>query len=428
MSFSYKEITNGVTFGCFKDERYKTNRISVNFVTEATADNITVNALIPRLLKKGYKGLNNNIDFYRELEDLYGATVSAGVQKRGDMQILTVSASAIDSKYSLKGENLQKLISELLCKVIFTPMSDENGFDRDNVTMEKRSLKEDIEGELNEKRLYVINKATTLMCGNESYGLPKYGFIDKVDAITPDMAYTQYLDILNSSKIYIMFTGCGDSVSAENIFTKAFKDSNRSFKTKIESKTHQKLAKPVEQTEELPVNQAKMVLGYSSGIKPTDEILPAARLMCTVLGGTPSSKLFENVREKMSLCYYCAARIDSFKGIILIDCGIENDNIEKARKAIIDQFEDMKKGNFEEDKIEFAKLSLSNSYKSLYESDFATESFYLTKLLLNNVLTPEEEMKKIDKVTKEQIVEAANKFDFEACFILKGNGDTEDDE
>lgn len=419
------EIADGVFFNTVTDERFKTNRISVNIITELKENSVTTNALISQLLKKGFKGCETYTELNRKLEQLYGAYIESDVQKRGDYQIITVAITGIDDKFTLDNEKISRELSEILCNLVLNPVIEGDGFKKDYVELEKKALIDTIEAELNEKRIYALNNAIKLMCKNEPYGLPKYGFKDKVDEITASSAKKQYDEIIKKSRIEIIFTGCGDDSSAIEVMKEKLNSAPRSYAEPIKTTKHIQQGDIKEETERIAVNQSKLVLGFSSGTAENDKAVAATRLMNSILGGTPSSKLFVNVREKLSLCYYCAARYDIMKGIITIDSGVETQNIEKAKTAILEQLEEIKKGNFTDEETSFAILSLKNSFSSVYESDSVIESYYLGKRLISSSLTPDDEKKQLDNVTREEIIEAAKNVKLDTIYLLTENGEKE---
>lgn len=415
------EISSGVNFNAITDKRFKTNRISINFVTKLDKKLVTTNALIPQLLKKGYEGCNNFTELNRKLENLYGAFINADVQKKGDYQILTLCITGIDDRFSLENESIIQKMSEILCNMAFKPIIKDGGFPKEQVDLEKNYLMDSIDAELNEKRLYAINNAINLMCKDEPYGLPVHGFKDKVSDITPKSAKEQYDKVIKTSRIEIIFSGCGDDSKALGVFKEAISTVSRKYLEIEPIKVHPANAKVNEDTEIMKVSQSKMVLGFSSGVTIKDMQAPAMRLMVAVLGGTPSAKLFVNVREKLSLCYYCAAHYDITKGIVLIDSGVENKNIKKAKEEIIVQLNLIKNGEFTDDEISNATLALKNAFSSVYEHLSSIESFYLGQILSGINSSPDAEKLKLDSITRQDIINAANKVNLDTVYVLTGN-------
>jgi len=298
----------------------------------------------------------------------------------------------------------------------------ENGvFRLDEVKLEKTALIDTIDSEINEKRIYAINNLVKLMCNNEPFGIPKYGFKEKVNNMTPELIKESYDNLIRNARIEIMFTGCGNDNIALDVFSNAFKKTKRNYSNLKKISTHRKQDSIVEKTDKLSVSQSKMVLGFANGLAGDDKLVTATKLAVAVLGGTPSAKLFVNVREKLSLCYYCAARYDRFKGIMMIDCGVESENIEMARKEILVQLDCIKAGEITDEEMKNAVLSLKNALTSIYDSDSSIESWYLGQILGGTNISPKQESDKLEGIDKNNVIEAANRINLDAVYILTGN-------
>lgn len=414
-------ITNGVNFHSIIDDRFKTNKISIHFIQKISRETVTTNALIPQILRKGYKGCENFTMFNRELEELYGASVTAYVSKVGDYHDLTLSITTLDDKFALENEEISKKAAEILIKMAFSPIVEGDGFSEKDVKLEKASLIDTIQAELNEKRVYAVNQMTRLMLKDSPAGIPTNGFIEDIESITPQSAKKQYDNIIKNAKIEIMYVGCGGDANAVDVFKDAFANISRDYKDLAPTEEYKSTTESLkEKTERIEVNQSKLVMGFSSGVSYEDDDVYAMRLACTILGGTTSSKFFLNVREKLQLCYYCAARFNSAKGIVSIDSGIENDKVETAKVAILNEIEDMKKGNFTDDDMKFALLSIKNSLSSVFESKYSIESYFLNQIIFNKNNTPEMEKDIFDKITRDEVIAVAQKIKIDTVYLLTG--------
>lgn len=425
MTNQIKTVTlgDGIRFSSVRDQRFKSNRISINFFNPLDSETVTVNALIPQLLKKGFAGCDNFTAFNQQLEELYGACVEADIHKKGDMQVTTVAITVLDDSFALDEEKISCLAAKILASMVFNPIIENNAFRSSDVEIEKKALIDAIEAELNEKRTYAINSAIRLMCEGEPYGIPRYGYKEKVDAITPVEVKKCYDELIKTAMIEVMFVGCGDESGALGVLKECFGSLSRSYSKAVETSAHNLNQEKKEKTEIMEVNQSKLVMGFAGNITALDPLAPAMRMAIAILGGTPSSKLFVNVREKMSLCYYCAARYDLLKGVLIIDSGVENQNIEKAKAEILVQLDDVKAGTFTDEDQEFALLYLKNAYSSIFEYDGSIEAFYLGQLMLNTLLSPEDEKRLLDSVTKGDIMKAAESISLDTIYLLTGKGE-----
>ena len=174
-----------------------------------------------------------------------------------------------------------------------------------------------------------------------------------------------------------------------------------------------------EQTEYFDVSQSKLCMGFKTGEGADSKLINAMRVMIAMLGGTPTSKLFTNVRETMQLCYYCSSHFERSKGAVIIDSGVDQDNIEKAKEAILDQVRQLQEGEFTEEEMIYAKLSLQNSFRSAEESDFGLQRYYLSALALGTeVCLPSQQTPGIMAVTEEEIIEAAKLLKLDTVYLL----------
>ncbi len=416
-----EQIGNGVWFHTLRDSRFKTNRISVHFLSPLCVDTAASNALISKVLRRSSEQYPDYQSLAKALEHLYGAYIESGVQKRGDCQIVTTAITGIDDRFSFDNTAVSAQMAQMLSGILIHPVVMHHALNPRYVETEKKSLIESIEALVNEKRAYAVTRALRALCDGQAHGIPVYGEKEEVKALTGEQLLTRYMQLIKQCPVHIFFTGCGDDMPAKQIFAKAFSGIERE---PLSVSCFSPLAeKPFfKQTETLDVAQAKMVLLMRSPILGNDDRLSAMRVAVSILGGTPTSKLFLNVREKESLCYYCAARYDSYKGIMAIDCGVEEDQCEQAKEAILKQVEALKAGDFTEEEIEYAKQSLANGYRCVFESDVSAEGFFFSQLLLQTNATPEEQFEEMMKVQKEDVIQAAQTLSMSLVYVLRGEG------
>lgn len=416
------KIADNVNFHAVIDNRFKRNRITVNFITPLDLNDVSANALVINILKNGHADCPEYTELAKTLQGLYGAALFSGIEKRGDMQVCHVTVSGIDNKYALDGEDIITDITTLLKQVLFNPLIENGGFREKYIEIEKAQLIDMIESEINEKRVFAINSAVKAMAKDSPFGIPKYGFVEQVNALTSEQILTAYKKLVNNSKIDIAFTGCGDYNKALKVFEGVFADASVK---RVELGQNSPLPhKPEQQeiVEKMNVAQAKLVMGFTTGIDNNGDLVVPLKIMVAIFGATPFSKLFNNVREKLQLCYYCAARYDKVKGIMLVDSGVEFPNIEKARAEILVQLDLMKKGEFTDDEMNNAVLSVKNSLHSVYDSASSVESWYMSQMFDNQMLTPSKELEKVAKVTRQDIIDAANTVRLDTVYTLTGIG------
>ncbi len=419
-----KNIYSGVNLNIIESGKFKTNYMSVCFVVPVEKENIHLTALLPKVLARGCEKYKDMAKISERLEYLYSSGISPIFAKRAQSLVVGFSADFIKDSFIPEGKSLLDDVSELLFGLIFEPFTDGKAFLPNYVESEKNDLVNIINARINNKAAYAKEKCTEAMFGEHPYGLGEYGNSEDVKKITPAQLYERYREIIDTAPIEIFFNGECDEEKLSGIIEKYIKDMprrnteypGREFLTGSPDSVK-------ELEEEMPVAQGKLVMGLRmGGINVCSEDSAAFSVFNELFGGSPSSKLFMNVREAMSLCYYCRSMPDQYMSAMFISSGIETENKEKAKKAILDQLEAVKKGDFTEEDIEDAKRSIKNSYKEIDDSAHALCVWYLSRMIMGSGGNPDEIVERIMRVTKEDIVKAANKVELDTIYFIKGTG------
>ncbi len=415
-------IGEGINFRSIQDSRFKTVRMSIHFMLPLEQDHAAANALLPFVMCRASKEYPDFTRLSRRLAELYGASLSAEVQKFGDVQVLSISMVSLADSYTLYHENLSKELTELLCSIVFDPPFDSNGlFSAEDFHQEQRQALETIDAEFNDKRTYAKQRCEQVMCANERYGIRRYGSRKAVATLQCGDVTNAWKRVIQNAKIEIMVLGNCNPQPVCDVFASAFAKLDRNTPDSCDTEIIKAAKECKEISEHMEVAQSKLVMGFRAGAQLDTPEETAARLMVTILGGTPHSKLFLNVREKLSLCYYCAARFNSIKDLIFIESGVETKNLADARKEILTQWQEICDGNITDAEIQSAKLSICNSYRTIGDYLGGLESWYLTQTFRPNIQTPEEAAEEINTVTKEEIVAAANRVTLDTVYQLIGN-------
>jgi len=417
-----RSVCDGVNFRSVRDTKFKTVRMSVNFLLPIQKQTAASNAILPFLLSRASREYPDFTKLGERLAELYGAELNADVQKLGDVQLLSLSASGIADRYALHGESISTELSKLLCSILFDPPFENGLFPQDGFEQEKRQTIELIDSEYNDKRTYARQRCEEIMCKNEPYGINRYGSKEDIKNLKREELTDVWRYMIQHAKIEIMVLGDCDPQPVFEGFYDSFQKLGKRSAVACPTENVKKADQVNDVTEQMDIAQSKLVLGFRTAISLQDEQVEAVKLMVTLFGGTPSSKLFLNVREKLSLCYYCSAMFISMKGIMLVQSGVETKNVDKAKEEILFQLEEIKKGNFDDDEINAAKLSMCNNYRSLSDSLGGLEAWYLSQTFANYVKRPEEEAAIISSVTRQQIIDAANMVTLDTVYRLVGNG------
>lgn len=419
ITFNKESLYNGIDFSSLVDKRFKTNLISIWIIDKLSDENAPYNALLMSFISKSNKKYPDITLLNKKLSSLYGASLSGTTSKVGDNQFMMLGMSCIADKYALDSEKLTSESVDILMDCLLNPNVENNGFSEKLFNPIKQELIDDIEAIINDKRSYALMKTSKISMKGEPSSIRSCGEKEYAENITPVSAYERYLELLKTSEIKIVFVGSECPSEVKEKIKERLSVINRNFKGKTTSEFSPAKAEPVFETELLDVMQSKMVMSF----KCSDRNSHAVRLMTAIFGATPFSKLFVNVREKMSLCYYCAARYDEVKGVLNVDSGVEQENIEKARTEILNQLESMKKGEFTDEEMNNSLLSLINAAKSMNDSAASLASWYLKQDVMGTNYSPEEEIEHLKSVTREDIIKAASSLTLDTVYVLTKKGD-----
>lgn len=412
-----RKIADGVYFSSITDKRYKKNLISVAFSTQLSEDTATENVIVPVLLTKCNSKLPTYKAFNNKMSRLYASGIGGTAGRQYDLQTISFGAYYLDDIYALSGEKMTGVMTDILIDCLTSPVTENGVFSEKFVELEKKTVIDNIETAINDKRSYAIERAMKTICKGEPASVCSYGTVEKAKLITPDSAYKAYRRMLETMPCEIICTGCSDFEGVAEKFAAAFEKVGRHDIENTTIALSPVKTQTEEVTERLTVNQSKLVLGFKSHSDDDAALV----LLQKIFGGTTSSKLFRNVREKMSLCYYCSAARNDLKGIMLVNSGVENENIEKTKEAVIDQLEEIKNGNFTNEDINFAEMAIKNDFKSVADSAGNVSNWYFDCIRKNDIVTPEEKLGRYLGVSKERIIAAAKSMVLDSVYVLTGN-------
>lgn len=412
-----RKIADGVYFSSITDKRYKKNLISVAFSTQLNEDTATENVIVPVLLTKCNSNLPTYKMFNNKMSRLYASGIGGAATRQYDLQTLSFGAYYLDDAYALSSEKMTAVMTDIMIDCLTSPVTENGVFSAKFTELEKKTVIDNIETAINDKRSYAIERAMKTICKGEPASVCSYGTVEKAQQITPDSAYKAYRRMIETMPCEIICTGCSDFDGVAEKFAAAFEKVGRHDIENTTIAISPIKDKTEEVTERLTVNQSKLVLGFKSHSDDDAALV----ILQKIFGGTTSSKLFQNVREKMSLCYYCSAARNDLKGIMLVNSGVENENIEKTKNAVIDQLEEIKNGNFTNEDINFAEMAIKNDFKSVADSAGNVSNWYFDCIRKNDIITPEEKLERYLGVSKERIIAAAKSMVLDSVYVLTGN-------
>ena len=418
-------VADGVRLHYLPLDKFKTNFMSVSFAAPLEAGTNAMNSLIPNILLRGSEKYPDMAALNRRLDYLYAAGISTRCSKRGDVQVFGFCADILDSSFAIDGEDITSEMTDILAELIFHPVTGDGAFDPDYVESEKTNQIDAINSVVNNPAAYAYRRCIGEMCRDERFGLTENGTAEDTAACTPEGLYRQYKYALKHYGVEIFFAGRCDIDKLAERFSQLF-SYEREPLALPETEIIRAAKKTNSQKEDMPVSQGKLVIGLRTGVTLHDPEYPAMVLFNAMFGGAVTSKLFINVREKMSLCYYCQSSYEAPKGLLMVQSGIEVKNRGEAEKAIFDQLEAIRRGDFTDEEFENALLCLIDSYSELSDSARGLEVWYLGRIISGLSDNPADVVERLRGVTRDEVIAAAKKLSVDTIYFL--NGTLEGDE
>ena len=421
MEYNQTEVKQGIKLHTIKTDKFKTNLIAVFLTTSLTRENVTKNSLIPAILRRGSKKLKTQEELSKTLEEMYGASFDCGIDKTGDNQVIRFYIETVNDNYLPKKEEILQKSIETLLEIVFNPYEENGGFKKEYVSQEKTNMKKRIDGRKDNKARYSLDRCIEEMYKDKPYGLYKFGYVEDLEKIDEKNLYEYYKTLIQSCKIDIFVSGLVDdnvlNSVENNEIIKLLNERKAEFnELRLEAKP--KKEKETVVTENMDVTQGKLLVGLDVDIDNID-LKYVAMIYNSILGGSANSKMFQNVREKAHLAYVANSMYFKYKGNIIVNCGIEIANYEKALDLIKKQIKDMEAGSFTDEEVENAKKGLIAAIKTIDDEQDSGITFYFGQELTNINVSIEEYMKKIEDVTRQEVQDIAKKININTIYFLR---------
>lgn len=404
-------------------DKFKTGCVSVSMALPMD-ERMAANSLLVYLLKRSCKAYPELSLLSGRLDELYGAVLGAGVSKNGEAQVLTLSITSLADKFALEGESIQLEAAQLLADIIFKPNVKNGSFGAESLAMEKRLLIQRIEEEMNDKRTYAFNKCISYMCQNEAYGKDKYGTVEEIENVKMADVYDAWKNLLSTAVFQITVVGAADADKVASVFEKHFEKIERK-PVEIETVFIQRGRRFNHFEEKFPVNQGKLVMGFRAGMQHRRDNIFAMTVMNDIFGMGTYSKLFMNIREKMSLAYYCWSRLVASKGIVLVESGIDTDKERKVSAEVLSQLSDLRNGKTDPEVLESSKRALRE--KHTFTTPEGILGWYSAQVTCDEIITPDEMVSGIEQVTMDDVCAAAKKLSIDTIFMLSAQEEAENE-
>ncbi len=431
MEYSRSEIMSGVTLTHIRSDKFKTACLSVNLLTQLKRETASMNALLPLVLRRGTALYGDMEAISRRLDELYGAAIEPVIRRIGEIQCVGFIASVPEEDFLPAGSGTLRGVCELLGQLLLTPKTRGGLLLPDYVDSEREKLLEMIRARLNDKLGWAVSRCIEEMCCCEDFAVDRLGDEESAEAIRYQKLTKQYRALLQSSPIEIFYCGRADKKRVEDLLHDAFAALPRGeidYEIGTDLRLNALEDEPREYTELMNVAQSKLVIGWRLGEAMEEPDFAALRVFASLFGGSTASKLFTNVREKLSLCYFASCVADLHKGLLLAYAGTDAERSEEARKEIFAQLAAIGNGEITDEELEAARADVRSSLRAVLDSQGSMEGFCLSAALAGADYTPEELGELCADVTKEQLAAIAQGCECDMVYLLAPDGGEEDGE
>lgn len=431
MEIKRSEIMPGVNLSYLWSDKFKTSCLSLTMLTQLQRDTASMNALIPLVLRRGTTRNPDMESLSARLDELYGTAIEPVVRRIGEIQCLGFYASIPEPEYLPGHEDVLGAAAELLGELLLFPATRGGLLLPQYVDSEREKAEDMIKGRVNDKRSYSLTRCIEEMCCYEDFAVGRLGSLDDMRSVNYKKLTKQYRALLQTAPIEIFYCGKAPKkrlVSAlrDALSTLPRGEIDYDIGTDVRMNSVEEQPRYVE--EELEVTQGKLVIGWRLGECMDEPDYPALYVFNAVFGSGAASKLFVNVRERLSLCYYASSLLDLHKGLMLVASGIEFDNFDAARDEIFAQLEAVKNGDISESELAAARSGVASELRSICDSQGELEGFYLSLALDGLDCSPEELAELCEQVSLEDITDIANSLECDMIYFLKGEASEEDED
>ena len=412
-----KKLADGVNLTYLPARKFKTSLLSAQFVTPLQDRTAAAHALLPAVLRRGTVSCPDMGSLAARLDRLYGAGIDYTVRKKGESQCVGFVASLIDDSFAPGGEKLLEPVAALLGELVCDPATERGRFVTSYFESEKNNLLDAIRSLINDKRDYADRRLLQELCAGEPYGLFRLGSEETAEKLQPKKLYSQYRELISTSQLELFYSGSAELSRVESALQSAFAGLPRKTVQELPATLpHIPRGEVKNVTDVMDVTQGKLGMGFSCG----SEDYMALLMGNTLFGGSSNSRLFLNVREKLSLCYYASSLYHRQKGIITVSSGIEFENYQRAYDEIMAQLSAVQHGELEDWELQGARSTLLNAYASMGDSQGKLENFYLGQAAAGREETPEELAREVAAMTPQRIYDAMETVRLDTVYFLKG--------
>ena len=412
-----ENLAPGVFLNTLDAQKFNRCRITIRFQYPACRETATAGAVLPLVLERCCADYPDMTLLSRRLAKLYGADLSVDNSTNGANRVLTVSVTGIKDEFALEGEDLTAEYADLVFGVAFRPYLVNGLFDEEAVAIERGKLRQQLQAEVNDKRLYCVRQARRRFFGDSLAGVERDGYLEEVDGVTPRLLTRVYEEMLCKASIEVTAIGAKDE-TVRRLLLAALEGRKREWQAPLPG-LFMPRQQPDHQVETMDMVQAKLCLLFTAGRCTGAQEIAASRLAMALYGGSVTSRLFLNVREKQSLCYYCSSSYTSVTGCMMVDSGVEPANAQKAEAAILKELAQLCDGPITDEEMEDCRRGLLSSLESVEDSLSGLEGWYFAEIARGGpVSTPAQARAALEQVTKEQVRQVLRQFTLSVSYLL----------
>lgn len=421
------QLAPGVCLTAVRTDKFKSAVLSISLLTPLCRETASVNAMVPYVLRRGTREHPDMNALSKVLDELYGGNIEPMVRKKGETQCVGFVGSFLDDAYTLNGEAILEPAAGLMGELLLRPYTREGAFCPDYTAGEKANLIDRIRAQINEKRQYSVQKLIQSMCEDEAHGVDRMGDEKSAAEVTPQSLWAAYQRLLEQARIEVYYCGSAEAERVEGALKTALaglpvNEEREALSCDVKPRPGQGAPRLVE--EAMDVTQGKLAMGFrTGGACIWEDDFPALMVFNALYGGTTTSKLFMNVREKLSLCYFASSILEKFKGLLLVSSGIEFEKYEQAKKEILAQLEACRRGEIEDWELTGAIRSIVSALRTTLDSQGGMEDYWLGQAVAGRGEEPEELARRVEAVSKKDVVAMAKRMELDTIYFLKGRED-----
>ncbi|WP_314064013.1 EF-P 5-aminopentanol modification-associated protein YfmF [uncultured Vagococcus sp.] len=417
MSIALKQ---GVNLHVIPTDKYKTIRVMIRFAAPLLAETISKRTLLSSLLETNSQAYPTQTKLSEKLADLYGASFGINVNKKGDSHYMSVILNVVNDKFLPNDETVLPEAIAFLNEIIFHPNATDSQFDQATFTREQENLNEYITSIYDDKQSYAALALQALYFGQaDQQKVPSFGTVEGVSAETAETIKAYYDTMLQTDDIDIIVIGDVEEEAISQLFQAwSFKD-----RPAYEQPFYKQALVPevLTKIDVQPVIQSKLNLAYQTDIYYHKDAYFALQVFNGLFGGFPHSKLFMNVREKESMAYYASSSIDTFRGLLTVQTGIDGANKERVLTLVEEQLASLIAGDIESDALGQTKEMLKNQYLlSLDNPSAVTEAAYIDSKFPHSQMTDDQWLAAVEAVSLVDVQHVAAKLKLQAVYFMEG--------